>query len=120
MKKLGVKTSRTNVVNILRGERIDPKTDPSKGNWGQFLKAHATSLWQCDFFSKHIMTAKGSVRQCFALAFVHVASRRVREPLLLHAGRGLGLTAGGGVSGSGEGHGAGSGSGVPGSGPDVQ
>jgi putative transposase len=33
-------------------------------------------LWQCDFFSKHIVTAEG-IRQCFALAFVHVASRRV-------------------------------------------
>jgi putative transposase len=77
LKKLGVKTSRTNVVNILRAERIDPKTDPSKGTWGEFLKAHAASLWQCDFFSKHIMTAKGGVRQCFALAFVHVATRRV-------------------------------------------
>ncbi|MGH7179843.1 MAG: hypothetical protein ACREJC_20880 [Tepidisphaeraceae bacterium] len=76
LKKLGLRTSRTNVINILRTERLDPRTDPSKGTWGQFLKAHSQSLWQCDFFSKHIVTAAG-IRQCFVLAFVHVATRRV-------------------------------------------
>jgi putative transposase len=76
LKKLGIKTSRSNVVNILRSEQIDPKTDSTKGTWGEFLKAHAASLWQCDFFSKHIVTPAG-VRQCFALAFVHVPTRRV-------------------------------------------
>jgi putative transposase len=33
-------------------------------------------LWQCDFFSKHVVTAAG-VRQCFVIAFMHVATRRV-------------------------------------------
>jgi putative transposase len=34
------------------------------------------SLWQCDFFSKRILTIKG-IREVFVLAFIHVASRRV-------------------------------------------
>jgi putative transposase len=59
-----------------QGEQTGPQTDPKKGTWADFFKAHAQSLWQCDFFSKHIVTAAG-VRQCFILAFVHVATRRV-------------------------------------------
>ena len=40
LKKLGVgKISRTTVVNILRAERLDPKADPGKGTWAEFLKA---------------------------------------------------------------------------------
>ena len=72
LKKLGInKISRTTVCNILRENHLDPKTDPKKGTWAEFLKAHAKSLWQCDFFSKHIVTADGVIRQCFILAFVH-------------------------------------------------
>src|SRR5688500_11047300 len=76
MRKLVVKISRSTVVNILRQDGLDPRTDPGKGTWADFLKAHAQGLWQCDFFSKHIVTAAG-VRQCFVLAFIHVQSRRV-------------------------------------------
>jgi putative transposase len=70
------KVSRSTVVNILRENRLDPKSDPTKGTWADFLKSHAQSLWQCDFFSKHIVTAAG-IRQCFVLAFIHVQTRRV-------------------------------------------
>ena len=78
LKKLGItKISRTTVCNILRENHLDPKTDPKKGTWADFFKAHAKSLWQCDFFSKHIVTADGVIRQCFILAFVHIYSRRV-------------------------------------------
>ena len=63
-------------VNILRENQIDPKTDPTKGTWADFLKTAAKSLWQCDFFSKHLVTAQG-IRQCFVLAFIHVQTRRV-------------------------------------------
>jgi putative transposase len=75
LKKLRIKVCRSTVINILRQQQIDP--NPTKGGWSEFLKAHATSLWQCDFFSKHIVTAEGVLRQCFVLAFVHVSSRRV-------------------------------------------
>jgi putative transposase len=76
LRKLGIKVSRSTVVNILRQNELDPKLDPTKGNWGEFFKVHARTLWQCDFFSKYIVTAKG-IRQCFILAFLHVATRRV-------------------------------------------
>ncbi len=67
---------RSTVVNILRENGLDPKTDATHGTWADFLKAHAVGLWQCDFFSKHVITPDG-VRQCFVLAFLHVQSRRV-------------------------------------------
>jgi putative transposase len=77
LKKLGItKISRSTVVNILRENDLDPRTDPTKGTWADFLKSHAKSLWQCDFFSKYVVTPEG-VRQCFVLAFLHVATRRV-------------------------------------------
>src|SRR5829696_6439895 len=37
---------------------------------------HAETLWQCDFFSKRILTKLG-MPQVFAMVFIHVATRRV-------------------------------------------
>jgi transposase InsO family protein len=54
----------------------DPKSDPTKGTWADFLKSRAKVLWQCDFFAKHIVMAAG-IRQCFVLAFIHVQTRGV-------------------------------------------
>jgi putative transposase len=52
MKKLGITgICRTTVINILKENQFDPKTDAGKGTWAQFLRSHAQSLWQCDFFS---------------------------------------------------------------------
>jgi putative transposase len=76
LRKLGITTSRSNVVNILKANRIDPKLDPTKGTWGEFVKAHAQTLWQCDFFSRNIITKDG-IQQCFVLAFIQVATRKV-------------------------------------------
>jgi len=50
----------------------------------EFLRQHAASLWQCDFFSRRILTATG-IRQAFVLAFIHVQTRRViLSPATLH------------------------------------
>jgi putative transposase len=69
-------TSRSNVVNILREAGIRPHPRRDVQSWSEFIKAHAETLWQCDFFSRHIVTLTG-VRQCFVLVFIHVATRRV-------------------------------------------
>ena len=37
---------------------------------------HAETLWQCDFFSKRILSRLG-LPQVFAMVFIHVATRRV-------------------------------------------
>ena len=47
-----------------------------RGTWSEFLKIHAETLWQVDLFSKRIWTKTGP-RQVIAMAFVHIASRRV-------------------------------------------
>ena len=41
-----------------------------------FLRIHSETLWQCDFFSQRVWTLAGP-RQIFALAFIHLTSRRV-------------------------------------------
>lgn len=77
IKKLGMKPpSKTTVKNILREVGHDPGPQRGEGTWESFLKAHAETLWQCDFFSKRVLTRTG-VKQAYALAFIHVATRRV-------------------------------------------
>ena len=77
MKKLGLKPpSRSTVKNILREHGFDPRPERRTETWNTFLERHAKTLWQCDFFSKSIWTWKGR-KQFFALAFLHLDTRRV-------------------------------------------
>jgi len=77
LRKLGVgRISRQTVKNILVEHGIDPGPKRGRGTWCEFLKIHADTLWQIDFFSKPIWTAQGP-RQVFAMIFIHVATRRV-------------------------------------------
>jgi putative transposase len=77
LKKLGLKPpSKTTVKNILREAGHDPGPKRGNGTWEEFLKAHAETLWQCDFFSKRVLTRTG-FRQAFVMAFINVATRRV-------------------------------------------
>src|SRR2546429_2824229 len=71
-----MKVSRSTVVNLLREHKFDPKLVPTKGSWGDFFKAHAQTLWQCDFIQRHIVTPTG-IRQIFILPFLHVGTRKV-------------------------------------------
>ena len=68
--------ARSTVINTLKSNGFDPGPQRGKGSWNEFLRMHAETLWQCDFFSKQIWTATG-LRQFFVLAFLHVGSRRV-------------------------------------------
>ncbi|WP_425619061.1 integrase core domain-containing protein [Anatilimnocola sp. NA78] len=77
LKKLGIKPpSRNTVKNILKAAGYAPGPRRGEGTWDDFLKQHAASLWQCDFFSKRLLTMKG-IREVFVLAFIHVETRRV-------------------------------------------
>ncbi|MEM7515981.1 MAG: integrase, partial [Planctomycetota bacterium] len=67
---------RTTVRTILKEEGVHPTPKRGKGTWDDFVKIHAETLWQCDFFSKMVMTTSG-MRQAYVLAFLHVDSRRV-------------------------------------------
>ena len=77
LRKLGIKSvSRQTVKMILKEHGIDPGPKRGKGSWDEFLKIHADTLWQCDFLSKPMWTAKGLV-DVYLLVFLHLGSRRV-------------------------------------------
>ena len=77
LRKLGIRSiSRNTVKNILKENGYDPGPKRGLGTWDEFLKIHAATLRQCDFFSKKVLTTKG-FRDLFVLVFLHVESRRV-------------------------------------------
>lgn len=77
LKKLGISSvSQSTVISIIKAHGFDPGPQRGTGPWDEFLKIHAETLWQCDFFSKRIWTATG-LRQYFVLVFLHVDSRKV-------------------------------------------
>jgi len=60
LRKLGyTKISRQTVVNILKREGFDPWPKRGPGTWDELLKRHAETLWQCDFFSKRVLSRHG-------------------------------------------------------------
>ena len=77
LKKLRIQcVGRTTVRTILKEEGVKPSPKRGKGSWDEFVKIHADTLWQVDFFSKKVVTKRG-IKQAFVLAFLHVESRRV-------------------------------------------
>jgi len=85
LKKLGIHSlSRNTVKRILKDAGLDPGPKRGEGTWDEFLKQHAASLWQCDFFSQRVLTLKG-IREAFVLAFLNVKTRQViLSPATLH------------------------------------
>ena len=77
LKKLRIQcVGRSTVRKILKEEGVSPSPKRRKGNWDEFIKTHAQTLWQSDFFSKMVVTPTG-LKQAVVLAFLHVDSRRV-------------------------------------------
>ena len=77
IRKLGIRSiSRNTVKRILAEYGFDPGPNRGEGTWDEFLKRHAASLWQCDFFSKRVVTFQG-IRDVFVLAFLNVKTRQV-------------------------------------------
>lgn len=77
LKKLGVQSVTRNTVKYIlkrNGYETGPKRGP--GTWDEFIKRHAKTMWQCDFFSKKIVSKTG-LRDVFVLVFLHVETRRV-------------------------------------------
>jgi putative transposase len=77
LRKLGVRSITRNTVKAIlkrNGYETGPKRGP--GTWDEFIKRHAKTLWQCDFFSKRIISKSG-FRDVFVLVFLHVESRKV-------------------------------------------
>jgi putative transposase len=85
LKKLGIQSiSKNTVKRILKDAGYDPGPKRGEGTWDDFLKQHAASLWQCDFFSKRVLTLTG-IREAFVIAFLNVKTRQVIiAPATLH------------------------------------
>jgi helix-turn-helix protein len=57
LRKLGYsRISRQTVVNIMKQAGLDPNRRRRPGVWDDFLSKHAQTLWQCDIFSKRILS----------------------------------------------------------------
>lgn len=81
LRKLGIGgVSRSTVVNILKQAGLP--TGPARGErtWDQFVKAHAKTLWACDFLTLRVLTA-GGLKFAFALVFIHPTTRRANVSL---------------------------------------
>jgi putative transposase len=77
LRKLGIQDiSRQTVVNILKEAGHNPYSPKGPGSWDELIKRHADTLWQCDFFSKRVLSRLG-FPQLFAMVFLNVATRRV-------------------------------------------
>lgn len=63
------KVSRQFVANVMREHGFDPGPKRGEKTWDEFLKMHAATLWQCDFFSHKVLTLRG-VREFFVIAFL--------------------------------------------------
>ena len=77
LKKLGIESvTRNTVKNILKRNGYETGPERGPGTWDDLLKRHASTMWQCDFFSKKIVSRTG-LRDVFVLVFLHVETRRV-------------------------------------------
>lgn len=57
--KLGIRSLSCNTVkNILIENGYDTGPKRGLGTGDEFIKIHAATLWQCDFFSKKVLTPK--------------------------------------------------------------
>jgi putative transposase len=62
LKKLGIESvTRNTVKNILKRNRYETGPVRGPGTWDKFLKRHAATIWQCDFFSKKSAAKNDSV-----------------------------------------------------------
>jgi putative transposase len=70
------KVSRQFVINVMRENGLDPGPKRGEKTWAEFIRVHAATLWQCDFFTKSVLTWTGW-RDYFVFVCLHVGSRRV-------------------------------------------
>jgi len=72
LQKLGIRVSATAIAMLLRRKGIGPA--PRRGpTWRQFLKAQATSIIACDFFT----VESAFLKSYYVLFFIELGSRRV-------------------------------------------
>jgi transposase InsO family protein len=70
---LGVKLAASTVWTILKEAGIEPAPRRLEQNWGEFLRAQAASILECDFLTVDTLFFK----RFYVLFFIELASRRV-------------------------------------------
>ncbi len=70
------KISRQTVANIMRDAGLEPGPKRGEKTWDEFVKIHAKTLWQADFFTKRALTLRG-LRDLYVLVFLNMATRKV-------------------------------------------
>lgn len=76
LNKLGIHLARSSINNILKRHGITSDPHRGEGRWNQFIKAHAKTLWACDFFCVKALTTRGFV-EFYLLLFIHLGSRKI-------------------------------------------
>jgi putative transposase len=74
LRKLGIRVGATTVRSILRAAGVDPSPRRDGPSWNEFLRAQATGIVACDFFT--VETAW--LRTLYVLFWIEHGSRRVR------------------------------------------
>ncbi len=70
---LGVELAPASVWNILQRHGLDPFPNKAGPTWGEFLKAQATTMLACDFFTVDTVLLK----RFYVLFFIELDTRRV-------------------------------------------
>jgi hypothetical protein len=71
--KLGIAVAATTVKKVLRAAGLDPAPRRDGPSWSEFLRAQASGIVACDFFS--VETAL--LRTLYVLFFIELGSRRL-------------------------------------------
>jgi len=71
--KLGIKVSPTSIRRLLARPRLGPAPRRDGPSWHEFLRAQASSIVACDFFSVETLF----LRRYYVLFFIEHATRRV-------------------------------------------
>ncbi|XVJ60026.1 MAG: hypothetical protein HEQ23_11750 [Tepidisphaera sp.] len=75
LKKLRINVGRGTVVNILKEAGVPTSPKRRDTTWDEFARAHAETLWACDFLRQPVITSRGVV-EAFVLVFINIVTRR--------------------------------------------
>ena len=70
---LGIDLAPASVWNILQRHGLDPSPERTGPTWGEFLRAQATTMLACDFFTVDTVL----LRRLYVLFFIELDTRRV-------------------------------------------
>jgi len=70
---LGIDLAPTSVWNIFQRHGLDPSPDRTGPTWGEFLRAQATTMLACDFFTVDTVL----LRRLYVLFFIELDTRKV-------------------------------------------